>query len=56
MGYAASGRPSKKEGGILPPLLNRYTQQENVYIWARGPAKPPHGLFNIYTDMYKCQV
>ena len=25
---------------ILPPLLNRYTQHNNVHIWARGLAKP----------------
>ena len=41
---------------ILPPLLNRYTQDNNVHIWARGPAKPPCRLFNIYADMYKYQV
>ena len=41
---------------ILPPLLNRYTQHNNVHIWARGPAKPPYRLFNIYADMYKYQV
>ena len=41
---------------IFPPLLNRYTQNNNVYIWAHGPAKPPCRLFNIYVDMYKCQV
>ena len=41
---------------ILPPLLNRYTQDNNVHIWARGPAKPPCRLFNIYADMYKYQI
>ena len=41
---------------ILPPLLNRYTQDNNVHIWARGPAKPSCRLFNIYADMYKYQV
>ena len=41
---------------ILPPLLNRYTQDNNVHIWARGQAKPPCRLFNIYADMYKYQV
>ena len=41
---------------ILPSLLNRYTQDNNVHIWARGPAKPPCRLFNIYADMYKYQV
>ena len=41
---------------ILPPLLNRYTQDNNVHIWARGPAKPPCRLFNVYADMYKYQV
>ena len=41
---------------ILPPLLNRYTQDNNVHIWARGPAKPPSRLFNIYADMYKYPV
>ena len=41
---------------ILPPLLNRYTQNNDVHIWARGPAKPPCRLFNIYADMYKYQV
>ena len=41
---------------ILPPLLNWYTQNNNVHIWARGPAKPPCRLFNIYADMYKYQV
>ena len=41
---------------ILPPLLNRYTQDNNVHIWARGPAKPPCRLFNIYADMYEYQV
>ena len=41
---------------ILPPLLNRYTRDNNVHIWARGPAKPPCRLFNIYADMYKYQV
>ena len=41
---------------ILPPLLNRYKQDNNVHIWARGPAKPPCPLFNIYADMYKYQV
>ena len=41
---------------ILPPLLNRYTQDNNVHIWARWPAKPPCRLFNIYADMYKYQV
>ena len=41
---------------ILPPLLNRYAQDNNVNIWARGPAKPPCPLFNIYADMYKYQV
>ena len=35
---------------------HRYTQDNNVHIWARGPAKPPCRLFNIYTDMYKYQV
>ena len=40
----------------MPPLLNRYTQDNNVHIWARGPAKPPCRLFNIYADMYKYQV
>ena len=42
--------------GILPPLLNRYTQHNNVHIWACGPAKPPYRLLNIYADRYKCQV
>ena len=41
---------------ILPPLLNRYTQDKNVHLWVRGPAKPPCRLFNIYADMYKYQV
>ena len=41
---------------ILPPLLNRYTQDNNVHIWARGPAKPPCRLFNIYADMYGYRV
>ena len=41
---------------ILPPLLNRYTQDNNVHIWGRGPAKPPCRLFKIYADMYKYQV
>ena len=30
---------------IFPPLLNRYTQNNNFHIWARGPAKPPCRLF-----------
>ena len=46
----------RKKNRILPPLLNRYTQDNNVHIWARGPAKPPCRLFNIYADMYKYQV
>ena len=25
---------------ILPPLLNRYTQDDNVHIWARGQPSP----------------
>ena len=33
---------------ILPPLLNRYTQDNNVHICCR--------LFNVYADMYKYQV
>ena len=41
---------------ILPPLLNRHTQNNNVHIWTCGPAKPPCRLFNIYADMYKYQV
>ena len=41
---------------ILPPLLNRYTRHNNVHRWARGPAKPPCRLFNIYADMYKKQM
>ena len=41
---------------ILPPLLNRCTQDNNVHIWARGLAKPPCRLFNTYADMYKYQV
>ena len=45
-----------RKGEILPPLLNQYTQDNNVHIWAPGPAKPPCRLFNIYADMYKYQV
>ena len=33
-----------------------HTRQQCSYIWARGPAKPPCHLFNIYADMYKYQV
>ena len=48
------------EEKILPKfclhLLNQYTQDNNVQIWARGPAKPPCRFFNIYADMYKYQV
>ena len=41
---------------ILPQLLNRYTQDNNVHIWARGPAKAPCRLFNIYADMCNYRV
>ena len=36
--------------------IEMYTQHNNVHIWARGPAKPPCRLFNIYAHMYKYQV
>ena len=42
--------------GILPPLLNRYTQHNNVHIWACEPAKLPYRLFNIYVDTHEYQV
>ena len=42
--------------GILPPLLNRYTQDNNVQIWACEPAKLPYRLFNICADTYEYQV
>ena len=32
------------------------TQDNNVHTWARGPAKPPCRLFNIYADTYKYQA
>ena len=32
------------------------TIDNNLHIWARGPAKPLCRLFNIYADMYKYQV
>ena len=50
------GRCKKQADRILPPLLNWNTQHNNVHIWARGPAKPPCRLFNIYAEMYKYQV
>ena len=48
--------PGQPDNSILPPLLNRYTQHNNVHICAREPAKPPCRLFNIYAHMYKYQV
>ena len=56
VGHEPLSRDMNKRIAILPPLLNRYTQDNNVHIWARGPAKPPCLLFNIYADMYKYQV
>ena len=56
VGHEPLSRDMNKRIAILPPLLNRYTQDNNVHIWARGPAKPPCRLFNIYADMYKYQV